>query len=107
MAVVGVRVVASRSAAQQNMLLSVWVSCMMSGVGSINGGKVALFNYLAGLTSWIGCVAFFFGRVMQNVAHCFFRRPLDIAWDGATYLLAVLGEFKHSIPCSYLLFSVP
>ena len=41
---------------------------------------------------------FVFARVVRTFALFFFGLPLDVAGDGAKYLLALFGEFKHGIP---------
>ena len=59
--------------------------------------------------SLVTCVLvlpFFFGCVVRTFDFRFFSLPLDVAGNIAKYLFTIFGEFKHVIPCSWLLFAV-
>ena len=93
-------VVVSPSAAQQNTLLVLWLSSMMFGLGMLLGAMSAKSLSLGTAPS-----NFILGLVVCTLACCFFRRPLEVAGDGARYFCTVFGEFKHGMPSNCLLFA--
>ena len=82
------------------MLLALWLSSMMFELGMLVGEMSANLSSLGTTPS-----NFILGLVVRTLARCFFRRPLEVAGNGARYFCTIFGEFKHGIPSNYLLFA--
>jgi len=48
---------------------------------------------------------FILGLLVPTFPLCFFRRPLGVAGNGSRYFCTIFGEFKHGIPCIWLVFA--